>query len=874
MKKFLKITGIILGIVLLLLLLTPLVFENQLKDLVEKTINNNLNAEVVFEDIDLSLLRNFPDATLGIEGIKVINKAPFEGDTLGTGEEAVLQLNITQLFKNSGEPLKVDELKLGNMVLNLKIDSLGNANYDIVKEDKTSTGQTASQGFRFDVEHYEINNSQVSYSDAGTGIDLLVSDLDHQGTGDFSQDVSELSTQSTALVSFSMDETNYLEAHKVQLDADFMMNLEQMKFTFLENEALINQLPLSFDGYVQVNENNNEIDLSFETPTSSFRNFLAVIPQEYSKNIEEVETGGDFIVSGYIRGIIDELHIPRMKIAINSENAWFKYPDLPKAVEDIRIDAQVINETGIADDTYVLIDHLNFRIDEDAFSGSASLRNLTGNMLVELALKGSINLANIEKAYPLELEQELNGHITADINSRFRMDAIENEQYQHVQSSGTARIKNFSYASPEIPNEVKLTTAILEFDGGDVNLENFVATTGKTDLALEGELQNLMGYLFTDQPLKANLLARSNTFSVNDFMVAQTASENVEESQAGATAVAEEAIKIPSFLEARLDFQADRVLYDNLVLKDAVGNLMISEETATLENVKANIFGGNISVDGLVSTKDDLPEFQMNVELNAIDIATSFSEMELLQNLAPVIQALQGSLSSSIRLSGNLNHDLTPQLESLTGEALAQVINASVAPEQTLLLKAVDERLPFLDLRNLNLNDLETQLNFSNGKVEVAPFDFEVEGIKTRVSGTHSFDLNMDYHVALQIPARLLGDQIGGTLSRFSSQELNKMTVALPMEVMGSFRNPEIEINLDQAVNNLAQNIIQSQKQELKEKGKDILKDIITGSNNTKDTTSTQQDSVPKPAEEAKKVVKDILGGILGGREKKEDTIN
>ncbi|NJX17235.1 AsmA family protein, partial [Tamlana crocina] len=92
MKKFLKIFGIILGVILLLLFLTPFIFEKQLKELVQDTINKNLNAQVAFADIDLSIFRNFPDATLGIENISVINNAPFEGDTLAISDEVILQM--------------------------------------------------------------------------------------------------------------------------------------------------------------------------------------------------------------------------------------------------------------------------------------------------------------------------------------------------------------------------------------------------------------------------------------------------------------------------------------------------------------------------------------------------------------------------------------------------------------------------------------------------------------------------------------------------------------------------------------------------------------------------------------------------------------
>ena len=829
MKKFLKIFGIVVGVLLLILILAPFVFESQLKDLVRKTINDNVNAQVDFEDINLSLFRNFPDATLAIKDIEVINNAPFEGDTLALSEEVVLQMSIKELFKGSGEPVKVDALKINNTLLNIKVDSLGNNNYDIAIKDTATPADSSSGGFKFDVEHYEINNSQVYYVDQGSKIALFVNELNHEGTGDFSAKTSTLSTNSTALVTLNVDGTNYLNRNKLKLDADFKMDLENLRYTFLENEAMINQLPLTFDGYVQVNEDNNEVDISFKTPTSSFKNFLAVIPEEYSKNIENVETKGDFIVDGFIRGIVDDVHIPKMRIKIASENAAFKYPDLPKAVEDITIATEVINETGLAADTYVNIDALNFRIDQDAFRASGSLKNVTENMLVNMALKGKINLANIEKAYPLELEQDLNGLITADLTTSFDMDSVEKEQYQNVKSSGTATITGFSYASPEIPNEIKLATAVLKFNPSTVTLENSILTTGQTDLAISGTIQNLMGYLFTDQKLKGNFKATSKTFSVNDFMVKQVSSEAEEETTGTATAAAGDAIKIPAFLDAQLDFTANRVLYDNLVLENTTGNLRIANETATLSNVTSNIFGGKIGLNGNVSTLNATPVFALNLDLQSIDIARAFNDMELLRNLAPIAQALQGTLSTDIDLKGDLNNDLTPQLNTLGRKCHSPNFRCKVNPAQTPLLAQLDQQLNFVDLNNLNLKDLQTKLTFINGQVEVQPFDFNIKGIKGRASGSHGFDLDMNYQVALAIPAKYLGSEIGSTLARLSAQEQDSMTVALPIGLTGSFKNPVVNVNVQQAVNNLTQSIINNQKDNLKEKGKNILNDIITG---------------------------------------------
>ncbi|HSM62549.1 MAG TPA: AsmA-like C-terminal region-containing protein, partial [Gillisia sp.] len=755
MKKAFKIIGFSLLVIIVLLITAPFIFEAQLKDMVKKTVNKNVNATVEFSDLDLTLFRNFPQATLVLKDLSIINKAPFEGDTLAVTDELLLEMSIKELFKGSDEPKKVDELILNNAFVNIKVDSLGNNNYDIAIIDSTADADSTSNPFKLDLKHYEINNSKLKYVDDGNKISLNLENLNHQGTGDFSLAQSELKTETTSLISLDYAGTNYLNKNKLALDAIIQMDLDNLKYTFLENKATLNQLPLTFDGYVKVNDDNNEIDLSFKTPSSSFKNFLAVIPEIYAKNIENVDTKGDFVVSGIIKGIVDDTYIPKMDIKISSNNASFKYPDLPKGVDDINIDVAVINETGLLDDTFLDINKMSFRIDQDSFSGNGNIKNLTGNMLVDLAVKGTINLANLEKAYPLELQQDLNGILTADLKTAFDMNSIEKEQYQNVNSSGMASIKNFSYKTPEIPNEVKIASANFKFNQGNVRVSEMMLASGQTDINATGSIENLMGYLFTDQQLKGNFQLKSNTFSINDFMIAETKTVEKTDEEGAPTekpkvvTTGKEAIKIPSFLDATMVFNANTVLYDNLELKNVVGTMIIKDETVTLQNVTSNIFDGSIALSGNVSTKTTVPTFSMDMGLNALDISKSFDGLELLQNLAPIAKALQGKLQTQINLSGNLNDDFTPKLSSLAGQALAQILTAQVNPEKMALLTTLDEKLKFINFKDINLDNLKGKLTFNDGNVAVAPFDFNVKGIKVTVSGSHSFDNVMDYNLML-----------------------------------------------------------------------------------------------------------------------------
>lgn len=886
MKKTIKIILIVLLVLIVGLIAAPFIFRGQLEDIVKRTINENLNATVAWEDLDLSLFRSFPDAALTIHEYSVINKAPFEGDTLASGNSLRLDMGITQLFKSSGEPIQVDAILLNEAYVNIKVDSLGNANYDIaVKSDAPLNDgeENSSGGFQFDVQHYEINNSIINYLDQSTNTFIRLRAVNHEGTGDFSAAVSTLETQTEALASLDIDGVNYLADQNLKLTADIEMDLENQRYTFKENEAFVNQLPLVFEGFVQLNEDNNEVDLTFETPSSDFKNFLAVIPQEYAKNLDGVDTSGDFRVSGKINGIVDEEHIPMLDIAVQSNNASFKYPDLPKRMQNITIDAQLMNETGLVEDTYLRLGNVTFKIDQDTFKANGRIDQLTTNPLVDLALSGKLNLANIEQVYPLELEQDLNGMLTLDVTANFDMNSVEQEQYQNIKSSGSANLTNFRYTSPELPNPLEVSETDITFNPGTIRLERLNAQTGKTDLAASGSIQNLIPFLLSKQDLKGAFTVTSNTIDLNDFKVASSGEVTRTETSSKSTnaATGSKAIKIPSFLDASLNFNAGQVIYDDIVLKNVKGEITIQNETATLNKVTSDLFGGNIALQGNVSTVGEIPTFGVALDLNAIDIDESFKGLDLLQGLAPIAKALQGAINTKLELNGNLDENLSPVLTSLAGNALAQLLTVEVEPENMPLLSRLDSKLDFINLDDINLNNLQTRLTFNNGLIEVVPFDFNVKGITINVGGSHSLDNTMNYKATLDVPARYFGNKIGGALAQLSNVDLESYTVDLPITLTGSFNSPNVSVNTQQAVNNLTQKIVAAQKDKLKEEGKDKIKDAlggILGRNNSPQDSTVQDDPVQVDSTTRDNprggVVRDILGGILGRKKDSTQTKN
>lgn len=873
MKKVLKIVGIVLLVIVLALLAAPFLFKSSIEKQVKKAVNNNVNATVEWENLSLSLFSSFPDARLKLKGINVVNKSPFEGDTLVAADELFLDMNIPQLFKGSDQPLAIKQLGVNRAFVNVKVNEKGEANYDIAKSSDEKEDSGSDSELSLEVQHYEINDSRLNYLDESSGMFLRVLELNHSGTGDFAAETFRLETQTDALVSFAYDSTDYLNKNKVSLDAILNMDLKNMRFTFEENEALINQLPLTFEGYVQVNDDHQEMDIAFKTPTSDFKNFLGVIPEVYVKNLDNVETSGDFAVDGRIYGVSDEKHIPKLDIALKSENAYFKYPDLPKAVENIDLDARLVGETGLMEDLKLDLNKLNFKIDQDAFKASGNFKDLVGNTLVNLKVDGILNLANISRAYPLDLDMDLNGILNANMTASFAMEDIEKERYENINSSGSAALRDFSYSSEEIPNPITISKAALSFNPGSVDLKEFDMKTGETDAQLKGKIENLMGYLFKGQPVKGNFAMTSTVFSVNDFMVKPTEEETGEAAKntPAQETEAEEAIKIPSFLDVVLTVSADKVLYDNLTLSNAKGTLILRDETATLKDIITSLFGGTIGLDGSVATKGDTPKFDVDLQLKNLDISESFKELELLKNFAPITKALVGNLSSSIKLNGDLTKSLTPIYSSLTGEGLAELLSARVEKENMPFVSNLNERLHFINFDKLNLENFIAHFEFHDGGINFEPFNFNLsKDMSVQIQGKHTFDNQVDYVMNLNLPAKYLGSEISSGLAKLSKTDLETMRIDVPVKIGGALAKPTINLDMEAATKELASRIVDQQKEELKDKAKDKLESLFGGKKDESDSTATDENRTEK--EEVKEKAKEVLKGLFGGKKKSDQT--
>ena len=164
-KNILKIVGILFLLIIVSLFAVPYFFSDQIKNKIEAAINEKVDAKISFADAKISLFKNFPNATVTLDKLLIINKAPFLGDTLVSIGELNLKMSVKELLKEKTEIMQIDGISSKNGIVNILFNKDGIGNFDIALKDKSPEKQAKSEPFSLKVNNYMVENYRFKYFD-------------------------------------------------------------------------------------------------------------------------------------------------------------------------------------------------------------------------------------------------------------------------------------------------------------------------------------------------------------------------------------------------------------------------------------------------------------------------------------------------------------------------------------------------------------------------------------------------------------------------------------------------------------------------------------------------------------------------------------
>lgn len=848
LKKILKWTGISLLVLIILLILTPIIFKDQIKEMVIEEVNKNLTAELEVGDFDLTFFSTFPNMTIQLYDTKLVGKDEFKGVELISMKKMTAHVGFWSVI--AGDQVEVDEIHIEDFLVDVRILEDGKANYDIVKPDEEKTEEELEEpsNFKLSLQEYSIKNGKIRYDDKLYDMYMELDNVQHTGKGDLTAETIDFETVTEVeKCSYRMYGVDYLTEVKTDATVNLLMEFTEKssKFTLKDNKIKLNAVTCSLDGYYEMFEGYDDMKLKLDASQTSFKDFLSLIPAFYRTGYESMVSSGSLSLTGLIEGKMDDVNMPGWDFGLKVNSGSVKYAGLPGKITNINIDAGSKYPGGSTFNTMTIdVPKFHANLGENTIDANLFMSNIEVDPKLKSSIHSKINLATIKNYVPLPAGETYSGILDANVDINGAMSALEAEDYEKFKAEGIIDLSKMNYTSTSMAEPVIIDHLRLTFSPQALALNDLNAKMGKSDFHMDGTIDEYFDYVMGKEEVdgKKNLLRgkmnfTSNFLDLDELMNVYPEGEAPAESS-GETASSEESgpTLVPGGIDFNLNTKITKVKYNGITAKNISGTTGIKDEVASLDNFSMQAMGGTVGLEGKYDTRDHQnPKFDFKYNLTDIDIQELATNFVTIEKLAPITKYAKGRISSNLAMNTDLDNNLMPILTSITsvGDLRSSMISLTGVP----VLEKIEKVTKLKNISNQSLNNFKTKFKVNDGKVELTPFNVKLGKIPTEVSGYTTLDKQMNYKFAMDIPK----DQIPASILREVENGLTMLnglhpdikvgdlpaTIKANVFAKGDVKNPQVTTDLTEQVKAAVKDRMGNLVDDIKETVKDSVKTII-----------------------------------------------
>ncbi len=772
MKKFIKITGIvvcILAVLVIVLLVAAkwLITPERVRQAVVPVAEKALNRPVVIGDINIRLFSgvSIDDMRIGMRD---------EKDDFAAADQVVLRYQLLPLLKKQ---VVIDEVRLENPKIRVIRNADGSFNFSDLLEQPLSPSEKGSD--------------PVPETDGGgAAIDLLVNRvLIKDGVVRFTDKAA------------GSDGFDY-EISRINGSAE---NISLQNAFPFKISVLLNQAPLSVSGMLDpvVLEARADLKLDDFNITDFSPYFSQHLPGRLSSARlglkASVEAGSRFVESsGNIMAREINLALDAISHApVENAHMGFDYDlavDLEK--KSLQIRKAGLDANGIA------------------VNASGSVEKIDTTPLLDLELE--LPATGLEK-------------ILAAVSRGFV------QELTSMDPAGTISAKASISGSADKPESL-LKTGKINLDGiganvsgirpvftGDIALSSEKISSEKLQIVL-GEDKAYMDFSATDfRSVPIRILSSIQAANLNiDKLIAsmeKSESSGSRDNDHGAEARGDQAgsqgsnesdkdvtvgpFDLPVYAQGRIDVK--KAVYKGLVVSDVMIRYSLADNVFNMETLEAHMAEGQVK--GNASVDLGVRGLSYNADFSVND----FSSDALISGVSPhAAGSLDGKTSASLKLSGK-GTAWTDIQKALSGDGIIMISEGKIA--ENALIEGLTRVLGVKDLKSIDFDSFEGGFKIDGGRIKL---DSGLDGknIKMRPSGTigldGSLDMNLNLSLAPGFSSRLSQDSVAARLLA-DEQGWTRLPVALG----GSFLSPQFKLDSAQ----IQEQIQQKATQEVIEKG-------------------------------------------------------
>ena len=274
--------------------------------------------------------------------------------------------------------------------------------------------------------------------------------------------------------------------------------------------------------------------------------------------------------------------------------------------------------------------------------------------------------------------------------------------------------------------------------------------------------------LTKNEILKANIDLKSKIIDLNEFSVyaSPVPVNNKTEDAAGV-------ILVPGRLNLIIKAEADRILYNDIVLNQFQGGVNIKNGEVELIETGFELINCRVTMNGKYSSLSPMrASFDYKLQARDFDVQKAYKEIKLFHDLASSAEHASGVISIDYSISGKLNEKMYPIYPSLKGNGVLSVKNVKF--NNWKLFNTVSSESGKSELKDPDLSKIDVKSSIKNNLITIERTKFKTGGFRIRFEGQTSFDNKINFKMRIGLPP--LG------------------IIGIPLHITGNSDNPKINM--------------------------------------------------------------------------------
>ncbi|MGB1306893.1 MAG: AsmA-like C-terminal region-containing protein [Flavobacteriales bacterium] len=783
--------------------------QDELEQVVIKEINKRLKSPIKIGDIEFSVIKNFPFASIELNNILAIDA--FQEDTLCEIELLQLKFNALDLYNNI---FIIQELTLKNGFASIYYkDSM--PNYEIWHSTQDSSQEENTD---FGLENISLENFKIAY--AVDDIQSVIVNNESQLQLSINNGRTEINLQGDITnEKLILDGINHLPSKKINLNGDIVIDtlVLNIKSTIALSDIQMDLDFVSTDKAISVKVNTSEFELE---PT------LKLIPKNYLSALEGYELQGKSKIR--LNYISDQQKEAYINVDFDLKEGYIKGDDLPFDMNETSLKGSYSNGKQRTDvSTEIKLDNIQFTANGELVQANATIQGLENPTLIT-DFNTQMQLSEIEKwGYEHDFKSLIgDAKIKGTYKGKIGLKNKVTYDLAMAEKIADLTIDNLSLhideQSPQLSN-AKLSLKLID---DNVNISAFNGTLAKeSKINFVGGIENVFSYLFLkNAELKIAGDLSSDWMIIDEFLdETDNISETTQESKP-------QAINLPNDIVANInlnliDLTFDRFHMRNFSSKISYKNKLLKAKDIVLETMSGKITS-NVTFE---QVKDGKLRLISTTGLDNINVRQLFYEFHNFGQTTMRHKHLKGKIDSEIYLRNEWDKYFNPIDEHLYSFIDVKINNGELLDFEPLMM--MSDYISVEELKRIKFSTLENQIEIKNNLIDIPFMEIHSTAIDIAGAGTHSFDNEMDYEFKI-----LLNEILGDKFRRKHKKKVSEfgvvqddgvkgMTMFLKMQ--GTVDDPQISYNTLRLRESLSDGF-KKEKKELK----DVIKNQFKDKNN------------------------------------------